>query len=129
MTQHSTPLRIAAGLLLVMAPIASAAAMPVSTFLAKAEKLQSRGPFAVFSGDLKLLTNQIKRDGAELKAANEAAAAAGKRKAYCWPEGGAGIGPKEVLQAMQAVPAVQRPRTTTKDAMRAYFARRFPCKA
>ena len=123
-------LRIAAGLLLVMAPLASAAAaMPVSTFLAKAESLKRKGPLAMFSSDLKLLMNQVKADAGELKAENQAAAAAGRRKAYCTPPSGAEMGTKEVLQAMQAVPVAQRARTSTKDALRAYFARRFPCKA
>jgi hypothetical protein len=30
---------------------------------------------------------------------------------------------------MNAVPPAQRARTSTKDALRAYFARRFPCPA
>ena len=121
-------LRIAAGLLLVMAPLASAAAMPVSTFLAKADKLQSKGPLAMFSGDMKLLQNTIKADAAALRAERVAAQAAGKRPAYC-PPGPIKMGVKEVITAMRAVPPAQRAATDTKDALRAYFARRFPCKA
>jgi hypothetical protein len=121
-------LRIAAGLLLVMTPLASAAAMPVSTFLAKADRLQSKGPFAMFSGDMKLLQNAIKADAAALRAERAAAQAAGKRPAYC-PPGPVKMGVKEVMGAMRAVPPAQRARTDTKDALRAYFAGRFPCKA
>jgi hypothetical protein len=80
-------IRILVGVLLAAAPLASAAAMPVSTFLAKADRLQRKGPMAMFSGDLRLLTRQIKADGAQLRAANKAAAAAGRPKAYCTPEG------------------------------------------
>jgi hypothetical protein len=35
---------------------------------------------------------------------------------------------REVLEAMNAVPAGQRAATDTKDALRGYFARRFPCR-
>lgn len=121
--------RVLIGVLLAAAPLASAAAMPVSTFLAKADRLQKKGPMAVFSGDLKLLTRQVKADAAQLRAANKAAAAAGRPKAYCTPEGGVKLTNRDVLTAMQAVPPAQRATTSTRDALRAYFARRFPCPA
>ena len=118
--------RILVGAMLALAPVA-AAAMPVSTFLAKADKLQKKGALAMFSGDLKLLMRQIKTDAAELKAENKAAAAAGRPKAYCTPPGGVKLSNRDILSAMQAIPPAQRTRTSTKDALRAYFARRFPC--
>jgi len=118
--------RILVGAMLALAPVA-AAAMPVSTFLAKADKLQKKGALAMFSGDLKLLMRQIKTDAAELKAENKAATAAGKPKAYCTPPGGVKLTNRDILSAMQAIPPAQRPRTSTKGALRAYFARRFPC--
>jgi hypothetical protein len=118
--------RILVGAMLALAPVA-AAAMPVSTFLAKADKLQKKGALAMFSGDLKLLMRQIKTDAAELKAENNGLAAAGRPKAYCTPPGGVKLSNRDVLSAMQAIPPAQRPRTSTKDALRAYFARRFPC--
>ena len=120
--------RILAGAMLALAPVA-ATAMPVSTFLAKADKLQNKGPLAMFSGDLKLLMSQIKTDAAELRAENKAAAAAGKPKAYCTAPGGVKMSNRDILSAMNAVPPAQRARTSTKDALRAYFARRFPCPA
>ena len=102
--------------------------MPVSTFLAKADKLQSRGPLAMFSGDMKLLQNTIKANAAALRAERVAAQGAGKRPAYC-PPGPIKMGVKEVITAMRAVPPAQRATTDTRDALRAYFARRFPCPA
>ena len=117
---------ILVGAMLVLAPVA-AAAMPVSTFLAKADKLQKKGPLAMFSGDLKLLMGQIKTDAAQLRAENKAAEAAGKPKAYCTAPGGVKLSNRDILSAMNAVPPAQRARTSTKDALRAYFARRFPC--
>jgi len=121
-------LRIAAGLLLIVAPLTSAAAMPVSTFLAKADKLQSKGPLAMFSGDLKLLQNQIKGDAAALRAERVTAQGAGKRPAYC-PPGPVKLGVRDIIGAMREVPAARRATTDTRDALRAYFARRFPCPA
>lgn len=94
-----------------------ASAMPVSTFVTKAEALKRKGPLALVSSDLKLLTNQIKADSASLRADNKAAEVAGRTKAYCTPANGAGLTQDEILAAMTAVPAAERARTTTKDAL------------
>ena len=117
---------IAAILIVTAAP---AAAMPVSNFLAKAEALKKKGPLALFSGDIKLLMNQIKADSQALRNERLAAEQAGKRGAFCPPAGGVKMTDKDVLQAMEAVPAPRRAQTSTKDAMRAYMVRRFPCRA
>ena len=124
-------LRILVGAMLAFTPFATAAAaaMPVSTFLAKADDLQKKGPLAMFSGDLKLLMGQVKADAAELRSENKAAAAAGRAKAYCTPAAGVELTNRDILGAMQAVPPAERARTSTKDALRSYFARRFPCPA
>jgi hypothetical protein len=110
-------------------PLTAASAMPVSTFLDKANRLEKKGPAALFSSDLKLLTRQIKADAAELRAENKAAEAARRRKAYCTPAGGVKLSNRDILEAMNAVPPAQRASTQTKEAMRSYFARRFPCSA
>lgn len=105
----------------------AASAMPVSTFLAKAEALKAKGPLALFSSDLKLLMRQVKADAAVLAAENKAAEAARRQKAYCTPAAGVTMNEKDVLAAMQAVPAPERPTTETKAALRAHLARRYPC--
>ena len=107
---------------------ASASAMPVSTFMEKTNRLKAKGPLAMFSGDIKLLKNQVKQDGAELRAENKALAAAGKPKHYCAPEGSA-LTLKDLFAAVEAVPAAQRARTSTKAAFRDYIARRHPCRS
>ena len=111
----------------LLAAPAAASAMPVSTFLAKAEALEKKGALALFSGDLKLLMNEIKANSVALRAENIAAEKARRPKAYCTPAGGAKLSDKDIMGAMQAVPAAQRATTSTKDAMRAYLARRYPC--
>lgn len=104
-----------------------ALAMPVSTFLDKATALKRKGPLAMFSGDLKLLTNQITQDSAQLRAENRALEAVGKRKLYCTPAAYK-MDQNTVMQVMEGVPAAQRQRTSTKEALRAYLTRQHPCR-
>ncbi|HET9355194.1 MAG TPA: hypothetical protein VFO42_03405 [Sphingomicrobium sp.] len=115
------------GLALAAAPLAAASAMPVETFLAKADALEKKGAMAVFSKDLKLLMKQVKTDAAELAANNKAAAAAGRPKAYCTPGKGVALSNRDILAAMRAVPPVQRASTSSKEALKAHLARRYPC--
>ena len=119
--------KLAAALVMVAVP-AAAGAMPVSTFLAKAEALRKKGPLALFSGDIKLLMGQVKQDAAALRDENKVAEAAGRRKAYCTPPGGVKMSDKDIMAAMNAVPPPQRASTHTKDALRAHLVRRFPCR-
>lgn len=118
--------RMFVALALVAIP-GAASAMSVSTFLAKAEALKAKGPLALFSSDLKLLMRQVKADAAALAAENKAAEAARRPKAYCTPAVGVTMNEKDVLAAMQAVPASERPTTDTKAALRAHLTRRYPC--
>jgi hypothetical protein len=120
-------LRFALAGMLLAAP-AAAQAMPVSTFLAKAHALQAKGPLALLSEDLTLLTNEIKANATEIKAENQAAEKAGKRKTYCTPAGGVAMTQNDILAAMEAVPPAKRRSTSTKDALRAHLARHYPCR-
>lgn len=108
---------------------AGAQAMPVATFLTKAEALKKKGPLAMFSGDLKLLMKQIKADAASIRSERLAAKAAGRPTAFCPPDAGAKLTDKDILAAMQAVPAPSRGSTDTRAALRAFMARRYPCRA
>ena len=118
---------IAPLLLLCAAP---AGAMNVQIFLAKAERLEKRGPLAIFSSDLKLLMNQVQADMNAIKAEKDQADAAHRPSAFCPPKGQKiNMTDKDILGAMRAVPPAKRAATDTRDALRAYFGRRFPCKA
>ncbi|MDP9424384.1 MAG: hypothetical protein M3Q19_16405 [Pseudomonadota bacterium] len=112
---------------LLLGAAAPASAMNVATFLMKAEAVNKKGPLALFSGDLKLLTNQVKADAAAIRAERLAAEAARKRPNHCPPAGGVKLSDKDVLAAMEAVPPTLRAQTNTKNALSAYLARRFPC--
>ena len=110
----------------------SASAMSVQAFLVKADALERKGPLALFSSDLNLLTNQVKADATALRAENDAAAAAsrpaGRPKAYCTPAGGAKMTDKDIMVAMRAVPAANRATTDTRAALRSYMVARYPCR-
>lgn len=120
-------IRFAALFLLAVSAAASAQAMPVATFLTKADALKKKGPLALVSGDIKLLMGQVKTDAGELRSERLAAKVAGKRTAFCPPEAGTKMTDKDILAAMQAVPTAQRASTSTKDALKAFLARRYPC--
>ena len=111
----------------LLAAPAAASAMPVSTFLAKAAALEKKGPLALFSGDLKLLMNQVKSDAAELRAANQAAEKAGRPKAYCTPAK-VKLTDRDIMEAMRSVPATERTQTSTREALKRYLVRRYPCR-
>ena len=118
----------AAAALLVLATPASAATMSVATFVTKAEALKKKGPLALFSGDLKLLVNQVKADSAKLRAENQALVAGGKQKAYCTPADFK-MDEDEIMRVMTSVPAPSRSATSTKQALKEHLARRFPCRS
>ena len=119
--------RLPVFLLAVVAP-GVANAMPVNDFIAKADALEAKGMMAMFSGDLKTLTAAIKSDANALKAEREAAKAANRTPAYC-PPGPVKMGSKEIFQAMRAVPPQDRPRTDTRDVLRAHLAKQYPCSS
>ena len=123
--------KIAFGLLIAALPATAlhAQAMPVSTFLAKAEALKKKGPLALLSGDLKLLKSELQNSVVALRAENRAAKAAGRKPAFCPPEGKASLNSGEVLSHFQSIPAAQRPRMRVREATRSLMATKYPCPA
>ena len=111
----------------LLAVHAAAPAMPVSTFLAKAEALQRKGALALLSSGVKLLRNRLVADALELRKERLAAEAAGRPTAFCPPAGGVRLTDQDAMAAMKAVPPAERARTDTKDALRSYLGKRFPC--
>ena len=115
-------------LVLALIGASSAAnAMDVATFLAKADALKSRGPLALLSSDLGLLKNEAQNAGQALKAERLAQAAAGQPTAYC-PPAQSGMNSDELIAAMRAIPAADRPRISVQSAMKAVMVRKFPCR-
>lgn len=114
---------------LMTAPLTAASAMPVSEFLAKAERLQALGMSARFSSDYRLLENEVLRSLYTLRDERLAARAAGRPQAYCPPAEGPTLYSNEILNAVRAVPPNRRHRVEVKDALRPLLARKYPCNS
>jgi hypothetical protein len=112
--------------LLAVAAAAAANAMNVATYLAKADALRQRGMTAMFSSEARELQAEIRSSGAALKQERLAAQRSGHRPAYC-PPGPASLSVEEIFAAMNAVPPARRAHTSVRDALRAAFARKYPC--
>jgi len=123
--------RIAFALLVAALPATAlqAQTMPVSTFLAKANALKSKGALAVFSGDLKLLkaevNNSAKAYGNDVKAARKA----GKLTHSCPPAGTKlSMNSDELLGYFNSIPPAQR-NMSVKTAFYGLMKKKFPCPA
>jgi hypothetical protein len=114
--------------LFALAALPSAAsAMPVSTFLAKFDKLTKEGTMATATSDASLLKKELQDDAAALRAERLAAAAAGKTPAYCPDAQAAQPTLQEIVAGLKAAPEAKRGTTEVKDALRSFMAKRFPC--
>ena len=111
---------------LVAAVPATAQAMDVKTFLAKADALKKKGMMALFSGEMKVLKGEIQSSASALKAERNASKAAGRPQAYCPPEKSS-LDSNEILSSFQAIPESQRPRIQVKDALKALLVKKYPC--
>lgn len=106
----------------------AAAAMPVSTFLAKMDQLSTEGAMATATSDAALLKKELQNDAAALRAERMAATAAGKTPAYCPDASAAQPTLEDIVAGLKEVPEAQRSKTEVKDALRSFMAKRFPCK-
>lgn len=106
---------------------APAAAMPVSTFLTKAEALQKKGAMALFSSDIGVLKKEMQASGSQIKAERLAAVKAGRKPDFC-PPAKASMGSAELLGHLRAIPAAQRG-MPFKAAYKGFLVKKFPCPA
>lgn len=114
-------------MILAVAPLSSANAMDVATFLARADALQKKGMLALMSSDYKLLMAEIETNALALRNERLGAERARRRAAYC-PTARQSLNSDEILASFRTIPAAQRPRTAVKDALRALLARKYPCR-
>lgn len=123
--------KLAVALLLSVVPVTAAQAqnMPLNQFLDKATALEKKGAMALFSSDIGRLKKEIQNSGKELRAERLAAAAAGRKPAFCPPEKGASLNSSELLSHFRSIPQAQRARMRTKEAFRNFMARKYPCPA
>ncbi len=119
---------VVAAAVLTLVPVAALHAMPVETFLQKAERLQSRGVMALMSSDYRLLRSEVQTASDALRAERQAAQRAGRQPAYCPPRQGGELTPPEVLAHFRSIPAAQRTRIEVRDGLRGLLARKYPCR-
>jgi hypothetical protein len=121
--------RIATLLVLALLPtgtaFAAAGDMSVATFLAKADALRAKGPFALMSSDYKLLKAEGEAAGQAYGARLRQERAAG-RPSSCPPRG-IRPGSNLVLAHLRSYPVAARPSTTMRTAMADYFIKTYPC--
>lgn len=121
-----TILAVMAGAVLVLP--ASAQAMSVAEFLAKANALKAKGFLAIGSSDIKLLRTEVERASDAYRSDLASAKAAGRAPHSCPPpKGKAKIGSKELMAEFEAIPAAKR-NISVKTAFYAMMKKRFPCK-
>lgn len=117
---------LAAALLLIFPTTAlRAQAMPVATFLAKAEALQKRGPFALLSSDYGRLKAEVNNSAKALGAEQSAARKVGRSPATCMP-GNISIGTDEFLNHLRSIPRAQRG-MSVKAALLSFVNKKYPC--
>lgn len=111
----------------VLLALPAAAAMDVATFLTKADALKAKGPFALFSGDLKLLKAEMAAASQQLKAEKAARDKAGLPPRTCPPKG-AKMGATEFLAELHKMPAADQRTTSVKDGLVWVGLRKYPCR-
>jgi hypothetical protein len=114
----------AAAIVLAASPVA--ARMPAAAFLKKADSLRAKGPFALFSPDLKKLQFEAEAAGDELHDEHAAKMAAHEPTDWCAPVTKY-LGPRELIVGMHAIAPAELGRMDIKQAMRTVFERNYPC--
>lgn len=107
---------------------ATAQAMTVAEWLAKADALKAKGIFAVGSPDIALLGDEIKAAGVTYRAGLAKQVAAGKKPSSCPPPlGQAKISSDDIIKEFKAIPTA-RQKQSVAQAWAALMTRRYPCK-
>lgn len=112
---------------LVALPVFSLVAMPVSTFLPKAEALKKKGAMALFSRDMGLMKREFTTAATQLRNERLAAAKAGGKPAYCPPAKGR-LDLDELMGHLRTIPPAQRG-MSFKTAYGNFLIKKFPCRA
>jgi hypothetical protein len=117
-------------LALLAAGTAQATSMSVADLLAKADSLQRKGMFAMFSGDVGLIKAEAKRDLDAFAAELIGAAKTHRALPACPPKAGDtykfAFTTDEVLQFYRSMPPQQRS-MSSKDGFAAFMAKKYPC--
>ena len=112
----------------IAAPAVGAASGSAQNFLARAERLKSKGPLAFFDSDYGRLKSEATAVGKEIGDDRIAAEKAGKPILYCSPSARADLGSFEFIHGLEAIPATELARMSLKDAMIRVLQKKYPCK-
>lgn len=107
---------------------ALAQSMPLSTFLAKADALEAKGPLALMSSDLPIIKKEVKTSMVNYRTFINGQKAAGKPPHSCPPVKGS-LDSDEMMAAFRAVPVAQRKSVNVQTALFAMMKKRYPCPA
>lgn len=97
------------------------------TFLARAEALLAKGPFALFSSDLKHLQAIVEDNGDIIHDDMIAARASHATPQYCPPPKHEYIGARELIKGLRGIPRSEREQIDLQTAMRHILAKLHPC--
>jgi hypothetical protein len=111
---------------LMLTTVSAAARMPATLFLQKADSLRARGPFALFSSELKKLQFEAEAAGDELHDEHAKLMAAHQPTPWCAPVIKY-LGARELIVGMHEIPRAELAHMDIKAAMQAVFERHYPC--
>lgn len=109
---------------------ATADAMTVAQFLAKAKALEAQGIFALASPDVDVLKTEMRGITRDYRADLAAQKKAGRKPHSCPPAPGtpeSKINPMELIRELETIPVAQRNKSM-KTAFYGIMQRRYPCK-
>jgi hypothetical protein len=114
--------------LLVAGASLGAAPGSAQNFLDRAERLEAKGPLALFDSDYGRLKAEATAAGKSIGDDRIAAEKAGRPILYCSPEARAQLGSMEFISGLEAIPAAERAQMNLKDAMLRVLQKKYPCK-
>ena len=97
-------------------------------FLSRAEALIAKGPFAVFSSELKQLQAIVEDNGDIIHDDMIATRALHARPEYCPPAKHEYIGARELISGLRSMPSSERERIDLQTAMRRILSKNHPCE-
>lgn len=125
MKRHALVVAAIAGLMAPSLAQAQVGAMSIATFLAKADALRAKGPFALMSADYKLLKAEVTGAAQAYRARLKGEQAAG-RPSSC-PPARAPFNSDDVMAQMRTYPVAARGQTSVATAVTDLFLARYPC--
>ncbi|VAW03942.1 hypothetical protein MNBD_ALPHA04-413 [hydrothermal vent metagenome] len=110
----------------LLAATPAAAPMSAASFLAKAERLEKKGPLAVFSKDLKLLKRELDTASKQYRSLIDRQKKTGQKPHSCPPEKGS-MDSDELIGHVRAIPAKQRAAIPFRSAFLSLMKKKYPC--